>query len=123
MLGKVLFNGVLIQAIGEKAVDKKSKGGIILPDNLDEETAKKIEVYREHPNKGIVIQVGPNVTTCKPGDCVYMTSFPGVPLIESGVYYLYIREHDIAYVIDKGVWDSYTLEREEKSNSAADVTT
>lgn len=115
MLGQVTFNGVIIRTKKEEKVDKKSKGGIILPDNADEESLKGIDIYKEHPNKGIVVQVGPNVTICKEGDCVYMTNMAGAPLIEGGVYYLHIREHDIAYVVPGEVWDNYLLETESVS--------
>ena len=54
MLGQVTFNGIIIRTKKEEKVDKKSKGGIILPDNADEESLKGIDIYKEHPNKGIV---------------------------------------------------------------------
>ena len=109
MRGKVIFNGLIIRVSIEKPVEQKTKSGIILPSGLDSEDAKKLKIYREHPFQGDVIQVGSGVKLCKPGDKVYING--GMQdLIEDGVYYHYIREHEIIYVVTKEEVDKMKME-------------
>jgi co-chaperonin GroES (HSP10) len=101
MRGQVIYNGVIIRVSIEKPVEQKTKSGIILPTGLDEDIVKKMQLFKEHPYKGEVIQVGAHVTACKPGDIVLLASEALTPFIEDSIYYHYIREHDIIYVITK----------------------
>ena len=115
MLGKVTFNNILIRLHIEPEVEKKSKGGIIIPSGLDEESVKGLHYYKEHKIQGDVLQVGELVKICKPGDRVYLSNV-GPDLIEDSVYYSVVREHDVIYVIDKEVWDSHLLAVESESS-------
>ena len=118
MLGKLTFNGIVIRVTGIKPVDKKTKSGIIIPDTVDEETIKKMDLFHEHPFQGVVIQVSESMKQqdnpiCKEGDCVYLKDAMSVsPFIEDGVYYSYVREHDIIYVIDKEIYEEYKLKKQ-----------
>ena len=120
MLGKLTFNGIVIRVTGIKPVDKKTKSGIIIPDTVDEETIKKMkmDLFYEYPFQGIVIQVSEAIKKqenpiCKEGDCVYLKDETSVsPFIEDGVYYSYVREHDIIYVIDKEIYEEYKLKKQ-----------
>jgi co-chaperonin GroES (HSP10) len=110
MRGQVLFNGVIIRISMEKPVEQKTKSGIILPTGLEEDVIKKMQLFKEHPYRGEVIQIGSNVTTCKIGDIVLLANEALTPLIEDSVYYHYIREHEIIYVITKEEWDKKKFE-------------
>ena len=110
MRGKVVFNGLIIRVSIEKPVEQKTKLGIILPSGLDEDVVKKMRLFKEHPYKGEVIQVGENVKICKPGDMVFLSNEALTPFIEDGVYYHYIREHEIIYVVDKEEVDKMKIE-------------
>lgn len=120
MRGKVVFNGLIIRVSIEKPVEQKTKSGIILPSGLDEDVVKKMRLFKEHPYKGEVIQVGENVKICKPGDMVFLSNEALTPFIEDGVYYHYIREHEIIYVVDKEEVEKLKMEEviEEQSNKA-----
>jgi len=85
----------------EKPVEQKTKSGIILPSGVDDDMIKKMNLFKEHPYKGEVIQIGENVKICKPGDMVLLANEALTPLIEDSVYYHYIRESEIIYVINK----------------------
>lgn len=110
MRGKVVFNGLIIRVSIEKPVEQKTKSGIILPSGLDEDVVKKMRLFKEHPYKGEVIQVGENVKICKPGDMVFLSNEALTPFIEDGVYYHYIREHEIIYVVTKEEVDKMKME-------------
>ncbi len=72
--------------------DKKTKGGIIIPD-----TAK------EKPQQGVVIAVGPgkdgNAMTVKKGDKVLYGKYAGQEMQFKGEEYLIMREDDILVVL------------------------
>jgi len=108
MRGKVTFNNILLRLHVEKEVERKTANGIILPSGIEEEDKKKMKIYKEHPFQGDVIQVGDMVKVCKPGDRVYING--GLQdLVEDGVYYSIIREHDVVYVITKEEWEKEQL--------------
>lgn len=110
MRGQVLFNGVIIRISMEKPVEQKTKSGIILPTGLEEDVIKKMQLFKEHPYRGEVIQIGENVKTCNVGDIVLLANEALTPLIEDSVYYHYIREHEIIYVIKKKDWIEKLIE-------------
>lgn len=124
MLGKVTDFNILIRLYIEPEADKKSKGGIILPPNMDDETLKAFKYYRNHKLQGDVVQVGSKVREelCGVGDRVYLQNI-GPDLVEDSIFYSIVRESDIIYVIKKDDWNAHLLTEEEKSNSVADVTT
>jgi co-chaperonin GroES (HSP10) len=101
MRGQVTFNGIIIRISIEKPVEQKTKSGIILPSGIEDDVIKKMQLFKEHPYKGEVLQVGSNVTVCKVGDMVLLANEALSPLIEDSVYYHYIREHEVIYVISK----------------------
>ena len=114
MRGKVLFNGIVIRITLEKPVEQKTKSGIILPTGLEDDVIKKMQLFKEHPYRGEVIQIGENVKTCEVGDIVLLTNEALTPLIEDSVYYHYIREHEVIYVITKEEWNKKKFEDELK---------
>ena len=117
MLGKVTLNNILIKLHIEPEIEKRSKGGIIIPQGLDEESVKNLHYYKEHKIQGDVMQVGPLVgDNIKEGDRVYLSGV-GPDLIENSIYYSVVREHDIIYIIKKEDWEKHLLETEEKENS------
>ena len=99
MRGRVVFNGIIVRVTVGKPVEKKTKSGIILPEGVDASEIK--DMYSEHPFTAEVIQIGENVKICNVGDYIYLQNPPSTPLIEDSVYYHYIREHEVIYVIDK----------------------
>ena len=101
MRGRVVFNGLIIRISMEKPVEQKTKSGIILPTGVDDDMIKKMNLFKEHPYRGEVIQIGENVKICNVGDVVLLANEALTPLIEDSVYYHYIREHEIIYVITK----------------------
>ena len=103
MKGQVTFNRILV--FPHYAKPTKTKGGIILPEGIDEDVMKSQKLFEEHPFQGEVVQVGPQCTLCKEGDIVYIQNGRGEPLIENKTYYLLLYESDVLYVIkeeDKG---------------------
>lgn len=114
MLGHVLANNVLIKLYIEQEVDKKTRGGIIIPQGLDEETQKKMHLYKEHPLQGDVLQIGKDVKNCAVGDRVYLNR-TGTDLIEDSTFYAVVGEYDIIYVIDAADWKKKLELDEQKS--------
>jgi len=110
MRGRVVFNGIILRISMEKPVEQKTKSGIILPSGVDDDMIKKMNLFKEHPYKGEVIQIGENVKICKPGDMVLLANEALTPLIEDSVYYHYIREHDVIYVVTKEEVDKLKME-------------
>lgn len=76
------------------AAEKKSKGGIIIPD-----------AAKEKPQKGKVISVGPgkdgNPMNVKKGDVVLYGKYAGQEINYEGTDYLIMREDDILVILGK----------------------
>lgn len=90
--GKLTFNRVAVKMID---VPQVTKTGIIL-NNTQKDT---IDMYEDHPAKGIVIAIGPDVTSCKEGDIVLINQKSyGIGLNDMGEIYTIIHEGDILLV-------------------------
>ena len=76
------------------AAEKKTAGGIIIPD-----TAK------EKPQRGTIVAAGPgkdgNKLTVKKGDIVLYGKYAGQEISYDGKDYLIMREDDILVILDK----------------------
>ena len=77
--------------------EKKTSGGIIIPDNA-----------KEKPQKGEIVAVGPGKTndkgqkiemTLKKGDKVLYGKYSGTEITIEGVDYLIVRESDVLAII------------------------
>jgi len=93
---KPLGDRVILEPVSE---EKKSKGGIILPETVD----------KERPEKGKVIAVGPGKIdesgkripmNVKKGDIVLFTKYGPNEVKIDGKEYLIAREEDILAILD-----------------------
>lgn len=93
---KPLSDRVIIEPISE---EKKSKGGIILPETVD----------KERPEKGRVVAVGPGKIddkgkrvppNVKKGDIVLFTKYGPNEIKIEGKEYLIAREEDILAILE-----------------------
>lgn len=93
---KPLNDHVIVKALTE---DKKSEGGIILPDTIT----------KEKPEKGEVIAAGPGkqldngqraIMSVKPGDKILFTKYAPNEIKIEGSDYLVLSESDILAIIE-----------------------
>jgi|SRR5882757_2725833 len=85
--------------------DLKSAGGIIIPD-----TAK------EKPQRGTVIDIGPEVDNCRPGDVIQYAKYAGneITFYPGGPEYVILRKNDVSgeiktFEIDTNIINPDTL--------------
>jgi co-chaperonin GroES (HSP10) len=83
--GKMVFNRVAIKKI--EIPEKKTS--LILPEEVKSKK-NPWEIYEDHPNQGIVVGVGDQVTCCEVGDTV---------LIRDGIMMHILLDKDKAYHI------------------------
>ncbi len=76
-----------------RVVEKKSEGGVILPDTLEE---------NEKPKEGSVLHAGPTVKGLKIGDYVFFSEYSGRKLMLEGKKVLVLREDDVVAKISGG---------------------
>jgi co-chaperonin GroES (HSP10) len=94
--GKLTFNRIAIKVI---EISKKSKSGIILSEVKEDDGWS---MFEDHPNQGVVVGVGNDVTVCKPGDTVLIKGgINATGLLDKGTLYSIIYEGDVLLVREK----------------------
>jgi len=96
--GKMVFNRL---AIKKNDVPEK-KTFLILPEEVKNKK-NPWEIYEDHPNQGIVVGIGDQVTCCEIGDTVLIRDGIGMHVLldKTEVYHI-IYEQDILLVRKNG---------------------
>lgn len=95
------FNRVIVKVEENPYIAKKTKSGIIIPDVVHSNKSGKLEEGKPYVWYVEVVEIGPEVTTLKPGDGLYISPHAGYPIDFYDTQLLVIRDQDAIVIFRK----------------------